>query len=793
MFETFPASAQVFEPGRWRIDGCRERRSANHARIVEDLAANGKASSYATAICPFSGVNALHACAINGYVSLLRALIEKGELSPLSVAVGLNGLLNSRLEHVRGADVLWMAKRRGHKHILDYLRTLPVVKQVTASVEKQLVVIEAVHKKALEEARAKAIEEARLRAEEEARVAIEEKKRKEKEKAQRKMRDDILVFDNRLRAYKKKLLDPTIAFKLADTGQARAMELLEDEQASHKQESNRCKHMRSLADDHEIGSEMKKTEVLVADIEGMLREYVALWSVDAELTKNVAEAHETRWSDLVPEELEELAKKMTSKVKKLPKPVKQSDAFKTLDKRAKEFAMSCPLITSLHTPAMKSRHWDELRMHTDKLKSSPIENADIELTDILALELHQGAMALAVEEITDKAVKEAKQEESLKVLEANWAGIVWVTTKYDKDPDVPLLKMDEKDFEQLESDLLTLQSMVSSRYDFFKAQSTKWQQELQNVGEVIAILAELQRMWSYLEPLFVGSDEVKRELPETAAKFAEIDKIVRAMLKEAAQTRNVKAACNKDQLIPLLEDITTKQELAKKSLNEFLDSKRMQFARFYFTSEADLLDILSNGSNPRLIMRHVDKVMLATKSLELTDNHADTGRPSATTWIAGVGKESRDFVPPPALLGKVEIYLQTVLDAQMSTLKQEALASLERYATQARTDWLQDVSAASDGKPNSTDAAQIGLLIAAVYYVREYEAAMDKSIHQGEAAIQSYFDQTINQLSDLIQLTKTNLDKATRTRVMCECARLTLDCWHGRPSSRHDNVRRSQP
>ena len=38
--------------------------------------------------------------------------------------------------------------------------------------------------------------------------------------------------------------------------------------------------------------------------------------------------------------------------------------------------------------------------------------------------------------------------------------------------------------------------------------------------------------------------------------------------------------------------------VCKKSLNDFLDAKRRIFPRFYFTSEADLLDILSNGSNP---------------------------------------------------------------------------------------------------------------------------------------------------------------------------------------------------
>jgi len=38
--------------------------------------------------------------------------------------------------------------------------------------------------------------------------------------------------------------------------------------------------------------------------------------------------------------------------------------------------------------------------------------------------------------------------------------------------------------------------------------------------------------------------------------------------------------------------------VCEKALNEFLDSKRRAFPRFYFMSAADLLDILANGNNP---------------------------------------------------------------------------------------------------------------------------------------------------------------------------------------------------
>ncbi len=52
------------------------------------------------------------------------------------------------------------------------------------------------------------------------------------------------------------------------------------------------------------------------------------------------------------------------------------------------------------------------------------------------------------------------------------------------------------------------------------------------------------------------------------------------------------------------------QHARAQALVDFLDSKRLVFPRFYFVSEADLLDILSNGSNPKAVMRHCDKIML---------------------------------------------------------------------------------------------------------------------------------------------------------------------------------------
>ena len=85
--------------------------------------------------------------------------------------------------------------------------------------------------------------------------------------------------------------------------------------------------------------------------------------------------------------------------------------------------------------------------------------------------------------------------------------------------------------------------------------------------------------------------------------IAGIDVDVKDMLKAAWGTKNIKEACNLDGLIVKLEGISEQLDMCKKSLADFLDGRRRQFPRYYFTSEADLLDILSNGAQPRSIPR----------------------------------------------------------------------------------------------------------------------------------------------------------------------------------------------
>jgi dynein heavy chain, axonemal len=344
-------------------------------------------------------------------------------------------------------------------------------------------------------------------------------------------------------------------------------------------------------------------------------------------------------------------------------------------------------------------------------------------------------------------------------------------------------------------------AQMSSRYlAHFEAEVTAWQRALAAISDVVTQLAEIQRKWAYLEALFIGSDEVRRELPDDAARFEGIDVAVRAILAEAWATRNVRDACGKPGLLAALEGLTAGLDACEKALADFLDAKRRCFPRFYFMSTADLLDLLSNGSTPARILAHVPKVLLATESLQLEAATPGApggggGRPTAVSWSSCVGVERVAFNPPVRLEGKVEAYMQTVLDAQRDALRRALHDSLARRATQGRVEWIMDKSGGSGGA--ATDPAQITLLVSGMDYVAAVEAAFDAmagspgtpggkagkggkggrpAVAPDRGAMQAALDRAVADLNDLIRLTQSSLSKGDRTRVMCL---ITLDA-HGR-------------
>ena len=66
--------------------------------------------------------------------------------------------------------------------------------------------------------------------------------------------------------------------------------------------------------------------------------------------------------------------------------------------------------------------------------------------------------------------------------------------------------------------------MLTSKYiAHFLEEVSSWQKKLSAADSVITIWIEVQRTWSHLESIFIGSEDIRKQLPEDSERFEQID------------------------------------------------------------------------------------------------------------------------------------------------------------------------------------------------------------------------------------------------------------------------------
>jgi dynein heavy chain len=228
--------------------------------------------------------------------------------------------------------------------------------------------------------------------------------------------------------------------------------------------------------------------------------------------------------------------------------------------------------------------------------------------------------------------------------------------------------------------------MLTSKYiAHFSTEVTEWQKKLSQADQVITILLEVQRTWSHLESIFIGSEDIRKQLPDDSQRFDGIDKDFKQICEENQRDLNVVACTNRNGLYERLENIQSRLSLCEKALAEYLETKRLTFPRFYFVSSADLLDILSNGNEPEKVMKHLTKLFDSMAKLKLDKSKAKT----ALAMTAKDGEEV-DFPSPCDLSGQVEVWLNRLLDKQCETVLYWLTDAVQAYEEKSREQWIMD-------------------------------------------------------------------------------------------------------
>jgi dynein heavy chain len=182
----------------------------------------------------------------------------------------------------------------------------------------------------------------------------------------------------------------------------------------------------------------------------------------------------------------------------------------------------------------------------------------------------------------------------------------------------------------------------------------------------------------YLQPIF-DSPDIMKQLHYENKKFKSVDKMWRKIILKVEENPNVLIACNREGLFADFKDANESLERVQRGLNEYLEQKRSIFARFYFLSNSDLLEILSQTKEVENVRPHLRKVFESMDDLEF--------RPDKTihAMFSGEGEKINfDSQVDPNNKG-VEWWMGEVEDAMTSNVRLALLRSINDYKERERT------------------------------------------------------------------------------------------------------------
>ncbi|XP_022823491.1 dynein heavy chain 1, axonemal-like [Spodoptera litura] len=334
-----------------------------------------------------------------------------------------------------------------------------------------------------------------------------------------------------------------------------------------------------------------------------------------------------------------------------------------------------PIIQAVRNPGMKDRHWNEF-----------MEKAGITVTmnekQTFQMCIKQGVAAHGelIAEIGELASKEYVIEQCLDKMQGDWANKVLEVSAY-KNTGTYIMKIADETMQLLDEHLLGTQQLGFSPFKAaFELRIQEWDDKLRLTQRVVDEWIECQKEWMYLEPIFT-SEDIARQLPMETKKYGTMERIWRRIMSSAAACPKIMIICPDSRLLDSLQEAIHLLAVVSRGLNEYLELKRLRFPRFFFLSDDELLEILSQSRNPRAVQPHLRKcfenIAKVTFQSDLTiiEMHSSEGE---------IVELKYKFRPT----SNVEQWLLLLEDTMKNTIRLTLVEALEELWLIPRVEWV---------------------------------------------------------------------------------------------------------
>jgi dynein heavy chain len=401
------------------------------------------------------------------------------------------------------------------------------------------------------------------------------------------------------------------------------------------------------------------------------------------------------------------------------------------------FKVHLPLMRALCNPGIRERHW---RAISEAVGIQIMPDEYTSLGSLIDQNFENFIEQLEV--ISATASKEFSFEKALQKMFADWKDVQFGITSY-RDTGTYILSAVDDIQTLLDDHIVKTQTMRGSPFiKPFEDETKRWEAKLVTMQEGLDEWLKVQSTWLYLEPIF-SSEDIMRQMPQEGKRFQGVNKMWKELMAHVANDAHVLAVFDLENIVGRLRDANGDLELVQKGLNQYLEVKRLFFPRFFFLSNDEMLEILSETRDPLRVQPHLKKCFEGIAALKFEPNQDILGMYSAQ-------KEYIQFDSPisvAAANGAVEKWLVEVEKSMLVCLRRVVAESMVAYQNSSREKWVLEWP------------GQIVLCVSQIYWTNEVETAITES----QEALKKYVETSTERLNKIVDLVRGNLPKLART------------------------------
>ncbi|PAA63386.1 hypothetical protein BOX15_Mlig017039g2 [Macrostomum lignano] len=482
----------------------------------------------------------------------------------------------------------------------------------------------------------------------------------------------------------------------------------------------------------------------------MKQPYDNLWKTAQQIHLKSEEWQKADFTTLSFEEISNELSNMFSSATKLMKvfsdtPGPQMVANK-VRRNVEKFRQHLPVIEIVCSPGLRKRHWEQMSDIVG-FDLSPPEGEETPLSTFLDYDLKDHLERLL--EISSGAQKEHTLESNLKKMKAEWNDLSFSLIDY-RDSGVSILSSVDEIQLLLDDHIMKAQTMRGSPFiKPFEEEMRAWEEKLISMQDIMDVWLKVQSTWLYLEPIF-SSEDILAQMPEEGRRFGIVDTTWKEIMSTAVEDPRCLTATDQKDMLKRLTDSHELLELIQKGLNEYLEKKRLYFPRFFFLSNDELLEILSETKDPTRVQPHLKKCFEGISRLDFTEQQEIVGMVSAEgETVPFVTK-----IQPHKAKGMVEKWLLQVEDVMINSVRKVIIESVMAYPSdlnfkpknmQPRRQWVLDWP------------GQVVLCVSSIYWTSEVAQAMKSQDGLGE-----YLKKCNSQIEEIVELVRSKLASGER-------------------------------